>query len=227
MVVVFGPLGLRVAVIFSPSFSGKILRYLFDSDGRIFSLLIQVGSTKINIVNIYAPNVVSDRKIFFEGLHNDFISQGDLVIGGDFNCVDSTSDKLHFNAVFSSDTAALSALKSSFLLIDIWRKKNPRAISFTRCNGSNTQVSRLDRFFVSKSFLTKDYFCKSFPCVFSDHGFIDLVLELDGFSTRCSSVWKFNSSLLSDAEFKQLIVNEIEKRKLEVNNFDSLGGLVG
>jgi len=66
-------------------------------------------------------------------------------------------------------------------------------------------------------------FAKFFPCVFSDHDYIDLVLELDGFSTRRSPVWKFNSSLLSDAEFKQLIVNEIEKHKLKVNNFDSLG----
>lgn len=212
-----------VAVLLSPSFAGKISRYLFDSDGRIFSMLIELGSAKINIVNIYAPNAVSDRKVFFEGLHNYFISQGELLIAGDFNCVDSTSDKLNSTAVPSSDTAVISALKSSFLLIDVWRKKNPRAISFTWSNSSNTQASRLDRFFISKSLFSEDLLCKIFPCVFSDHDYIDLVLKLDGFSTQRSPVWKFNSSLLSDADFKQLIVNEIEKHKSNVNNFDSLG----
>jgi len=78
---------------------------------------------------------------------------------GDFNCVDSTSDKLNSTAVPSSDTAVLSALKSSFLLVDVWRKKNPRSISVTLSNSSNTQASRLDWFFVSKSFLSNDLLC--------------------------------------------------------------------
>lgn len=212
-----------VAVLFSPSFSGKSLRFVFDSDGRIFSMLIEVGLAKINVLNIYAPNVISDRKAFFENLHDYFISQGDLIIGGDFNCVDSASDKLHSDDVHSSDKLSISSLKSNFLLTDVWRKRNPRAISFTWSNSDNTQASRIDRFFVSKSLLCKVSSCNIFPCVFSDHDFVSLGFNLDGFSTRRSCIWKFNSSLLADPEFVQLITCVIEEHKLRIDSFDSMG----
>ena len=65
--------------------------------------------------------------------------------------------------------------------------------------------------------------CNISPYVFSDHDFVDLDLPLDNAPCRRGEVWKFNSSLLSDLDFKQLITNEIKARKLEVNNFSSLG----
>lgn len=78
-----------VAVLFSPNFVGNVRRFLFDTDGRILSILISFGSVLFNLVNVYAPNKGSERKTFFEQLHTFFISQGDYIIGGDFNCVDS------------------------------------------------------------------------------------------------------------------------------------------
>ena len=53
-----------VAVFVSPRFAGTVSRFLFGTDGRVLSVLVQLGSTTLNIVNIYAPNTVSDRKIF-------------------------------------------------------------------------------------------------------------------------------------------------------------------
>ena len=49
----------------SPRFQGKISTFVFDSDGRIFSALIDFGSCKFNLVNVYAPNTVTGRKAFF------------------------------------------------------------------------------------------------------------------------------------------------------------------
>ena len=55
-----------VAVLLSPHFSGSVQRFLFDSDGRILNLLFTFGPlSKLNVINIYAPNLVSDRKTFF------------------------------------------------------------------------------------------------------------------------------------------------------------------
>ena len=53
-----------VALFVSPRFSGHVSRFLFDSDGRVLSALVLLGSISLNIVNIYAPNTVSERKIF-------------------------------------------------------------------------------------------------------------------------------------------------------------------
>ena len=96
-----------VAVFLSPNFSGVVQRFVFDSDGCVLSLLIQLNSVKLNLINIYAPNGVSDRKTFFEQLHHHFLSQGDYVIAGDFNCVDRAIDKFHSHDFHSSEKIVL------------------------------------------------------------------------------------------------------------------------
>ena len=133
-----------VAVLLPPHFSGSVQRFLFDSDGRILSLLFTFGlSCKLNLINIYAPNVVSERKTFFEQIHDFFLSKGDYLIAGDFNCVDRAIDKFQSDNVLSSDKSCLAALKADFSLVDVYRKLNPHGISFTWSNKNNTQVSRL------------------------------------------------------------------------------------
>ena len=42
-----------------------IIRYVHDTDGRILSLLVDLNSFKFNVICLYAPNTVSDRKLFF------------------------------------------------------------------------------------------------------------------------------------------------------------------
>lgn len=96
-------------------------------------------------------------------------------------------------------------------------------VSFSWSNASNSQASRLDRFLVSKSISDKVASCNIFPCGFSDHDFVDLDFTLDGAPRRRNETWKFNSSLLSDPDFKQLVTDEIEIRKLEINKFCSFG----
>ena len=141
-----------VAVLLPPHFSGSVQRFIFDSDGRILSLLFTFGpSSKLNLINIYAPNLVSERKTFFEQIHDYFLSQGDYLIAGDFNCVDRAIDKFQSDNVLSSDKNCLAALKADFSLVDVYRKLNPHGISFTWSNKNNTQASRLDRFFISHS----------------------------------------------------------------------------
>ena len=92
---------------------------------------------------------MSDRKLFFNRLHTFFLSPGDLILGGDFNCIDSDLDRLHIKSDFSAEGRCLSALKSHFCLVDVFCKQNPKAISFTWSNKDFSQASRLDRFYVA------------------------------------------------------------------------------
>ena len=138
-----------VAILTSPNFQGKVSCFVFDSHGRILSILIQLGNSSFNIVNIYSPNTVSDRKVFFERLHDYFFSRL-LSIGSDFNCVDNSIDKFYSSNVHYIDKASLCSLKSVFSLVDVWHKHNPRVASFTWSNSSGTQASRLDRLFLNR-----------------------------------------------------------------------------
>lgn len=97
-----------VPVLTSPNFSGPVQRFVFDSDGRILSLLFVFNSFKLSVVNIDEPNLVSDRKTSFERLHNYFLSQGDYVIAGDFNCVDRIMDKFQSDNFPPSDKTCLA-----------------------------------------------------------------------------------------------------------------------
>ena len=106
-----------MAVFLSLNFSGDVQRFVFDADGCVLSLLLQLHSFKFNLVNIYAPNGVSDRKTFSEQLHHHFLSQGDYIIAGDFNCVDRAIDKFHSDDFHSSDKTSLAALKTDFSLL--------------------------------------------------------------------------------------------------------------
>ena len=212
-----------VAVFLSPKFSGSVQRFVFDSDGRVLSLLLQLNSFKFNLVNIYAPNGVSDRKTFFELLHHFFLSQGDYIIAGDFNCIDCAIDKFHSNDFHSSDKTSLTALKADFSLVDVYRKLNPHGVSFTWSNSSNSQACRLDRFFISQTLLKGVRSNQVLPCTFSDHDFVCLDVAFDDISNRRCGVWKFNTNLLSDSDFRNEISNLIFTQKSKIAFFHSLG----
>ena len=152
LVNVFGPLGeanspAGVALFVSPRFLGQISRFLFDSDGRVLSALVLLGPLRFNVINIYAPNTVSERKTFFERLHDYFISNGSRIIAGDFNCINNVLDRLRSSNTALPDKKCLTAFLSDFSLVDVWRKLNPRGVSFTWSNSDHSQASRIDRFF--------------------------------------------------------------------------------
>ena len=211
-----------VAVIFSQNFPGKITRFLFDSNGRILSLLVEIRNSKFNVVNIYSPSTASDRKSFFSNLHNFFISQGSLIIGGDFNCIDNALDKLNCSTVLSMDKKSLCSLKSDFTLIDIWRKRNPRKILFTWSNSDSSQMSRIDLFLISKPLSFNTVSCDILPCVLSDHDFVYLEISVNDLPSRKANVWRFNNSLLSDLDFRELLSCAITNFKSKIPDFNSL-----
>ena len=213
-----------VAIFVSPKFPGKIIRYDHDTDGRILSLLVSLNSSIFNIICVYAPNIVSDRKLFLNRLHTFFLSPGDLILGGDFNCIDSDLDRLHIKSDFSADKRCLSALKSDFCLVDIFRKRNPKAISFTWSNKDFSQAFRLDRFYISSSLLQSVRGNKCFPCSLSDHDFVDLFISPVNVPLHESGVWKFNCSLLSDDDFISTMTLLISSEKEKIHLFDSLEG---
>ena len=52
-----------------------------DSNGRIISILVRIDGVDLNFVNIYAPTNHTDRKLFYESLHEYFVPASALVIG--------------------------------------------------------------------------------------------------------------------------------------------------
>ena len=75
-------------VLFSPKFAGMIDKAHIHSDyeGHILYILISKDSD-IKLINVYAPNVSTDRGRFFDSLPEYIKGHTPLIVGGDCNCV--------------------------------------------------------------------------------------------------------------------------------------------
>ena len=137
--------------------------------------------------------------LFFGRLmHAYFFPNSRLVLAGDFNCYDSSLDKMGGNISVDS---GLSDFKSSCSIRDAWRFKHPRERQFTWFNHDFSIASRLDTFFVSRVLCDSISECSILPCVYSDHDFVLLELDLTDPARSGPGVWKFNNSLLQDEAF--------------------------
>ncbi len=72
--------------------SDEIVSWKKDSHGRIVSILIRSNDVDVNLVNIYAPTNLAERKIFFDS-SRILIPSTAIIITGDFNCYDDALDK--------------------------------------------------------------------------------------------------------------------------------------
>ena len=146
------------------------------------------------------------------------------MLGGDFNCTISTSDKKGGRPI-ESKKASLDELQSlikTHNLLDSWRLKNPDQPGFTWANPSMKIKCRLDYFFISKQ--QKDHVkdCKILPT------FIQITppsLSPMSFNEselpRGPGFWKFNNSLLSDTNYVDLLTFKIPmfaKKHEQVND---------
>ena len=68
----------------SDSFDYEVVQWKRDTSGRVVSVVIKISDYSINIVNIYAPTNLTERKVFFENLHEYFLPSDAIVVAGDF-----------------------------------------------------------------------------------------------------------------------------------------------
>ena len=70
-------------------------------------------------------------------------------------------------------------------------------------NNYNYIGCRLDRFYISAMFKNALIDCIMQPCTVSDHDFVNLTINADVGISFGKSYWKFNDTLLEDAQFKE------------------------
>ena len=91
---------------------------------------------------------------------------------------------------------------TEFDLIDIWRIRNPTLRQFSwRRKSPEMKMRRPDFFLISDMLQHEVETSKFLSPLQSDHSPVVLKLRSDGSTERGRGYWKFNNSLLNDAEF--------------------------
>ena len=209
-------------VLISPNIKLKVNRVDIDQEGRFVLLNAETQGAKLLLGNVYFPTR-DKEKIRFEFLEklDRAISQlvtpdCSLVLGGDFNIImdgkldhmgQKTVSKSKFNDTFKD-------FLSSYLLEDIWRKRNPSERQFTFRQKWPVIQSRLDYWFASSSLVKLVNKCEILSSIAPDHSGISLTFKqlVDTFKYG-RSYWKFNNSLCEDKLFVDTMKERIRELK--------------
>ena len=81
---------------------------------------------------------------------------------------------------------------------------------------------KINSFFLSSNLANLVESSAILPCVFSDHDYVNLVLNTVNFIPRGPGVWKFNNSLLSDTSFVEFITARIVDLSRCISRFPSV-----
>ena len=141
-----------------------------------------------------------------------------MIIGGDFNCALSLSDKEGGNPT-SKKLPVISEIENLchlYSLCDVWRFLNPNARQFSWRNKSFKVQCRLDYFLVSKQLSSTTINSDILFAPDTDHSAIQLyLLREDLKQQKGPGSWKFNSSLLEDKQYisdlRDNLIHFIEK----------------
>ena len=191
-----------VGILLKPGLDGTIASKRHDNDGRVVSMKCIYKDQELNIINVYAPTIPQEHKDFMETIWNFKTGDTNLILAGDFNCVeDPTYDKLGGNP--TSGTVGLEELlnfTSNHDLTDIWRAQHPGDRIYMWSNCDFTLRSRLDRWYIPKETIGTATSCIR-ACPHSDHSTVEVVFGLTDSRQRGKGVWKFNNTLLDDKAF--------------------------
>ena len=151
---------------------------------------------------------MSERVIFLKQtaifVQQHVVSKQNIYLGGDFNCVDSSLDKV--SQKLDKISSMLAQIKTDLKLLDIWRVVNPgkKEYSFIDPTGQGRD-SRIDLWLISKSNSKYVTSCNIVQAPAPDHRAVVLSVKKCS-KPRGKGYWKMNNSVISDEKYKEGIV---------------------
>lgn len=191
-----------------------------DPEGRYIIINGILGDENVTIANIYGPN--NDTPTFFHEIFSEIskFPESKTIIGGDFNTVlnsslDRSTTPSNYKPLKSSEI--IKQYMNEIGLADVWRIQNPIKREYSFFSAPHNNFSRIDFFLVNNSVIQRIYDTTIHPIILSDHAAISFK-----YITRKASKppgrWRFNISLLQDAEFNAYFHREWSSF-LELNEY--------
>ena len=205
--------GVLILVRKDLDFISKSVR--IDDEGRFVLLEALIQDTLFLLMNIYAPNKMSEQSIFYRDIQK-LINETDdeknhkIMLGRDFNITfDQKLDCLSGNPIRKSSLKAVEDIMLEHNLIDIWRVRNPECKRFTWRQKCPLIQRRLDYWLISNALQDDIENADIVTSIKTDHSAIALEINSLAEQERGPSFWKFNNSLLTDTKYVDLITDNI------------------
>ena len=201
-----------VAILINPRLKKEGISYsneMIDSNGRYIKIKVNIHGTFYRLVCIYAPpnDLAHQRVKFFVDL-NEHVLKDDFdcetIMGGDYNCtLDPDIDRI--NCVSENNDLGqidLFRLMHTHGLEDVWRRRYPENREYTWYD--KEKGSRIDYWLTSESLSCQILEVSNSHAPRTDHRIISLKLSTNEVK-RGKGIWKLNTSLLFDNEYKDKI----------------------
>jgi len=186
--------------LISPQFNGFQIEYsCSDSEGRIILANIKINSAQVCLCNIYAPNNLQVQNTFVKDFNQFLLSNANvsrLLVGGDWNVALDAIDKkggIPWRPTTYRDY--IIAMCEELDLIDILRKKKPKAKPFTYESKPLKMKSRIDFFLIANSMSHLVSHVNIGISIAPYHRAVRLSVNLTP-SKQGPGLWKFNNSLM-------------------------------
>ena len=225
-----------VGIVFNENKSILVTKTEIDPNGRYLAINCKIESEEFTLICVYVPDIPTLRKKFMEKIFvpflNNLTTKGQIIMGGDFNCVEDIKfDRKNGTGATYHIKAAqiLSPYLQSKDLRDIWHKKNKYTNGgFTWYNHDKSIASRIDRIYLQPNLtkLVKDVRLEKLH--FTDHKAV--IIEIPSLSDgkHGKGFWKMNTSVLKGMEYKSKIEGlwacwKKEKNNMEIDEWWELG----
>lgn len=181
-----------------------------DPEGRFIIINIILNNNQLTIGNIYGPN--TDNPSFFQNFFATLSenTNNTVIIGGDFNTVINHSLDRSNNSTTNRTTKSTNIITqyaNELGLGDSWRLQNPSSREYTFYSTVHKTYSRIDFFLISNSIISNISDSTIHPIIISDHAPISITWKPPN-NHQPSRRWRFNTSLLKDPEFNNIIKKE-------------------
>ena len=208
-----------VAVLFK-GWGFNIKRVQHVIHGRVLCVDIDLNNARVRLINVYCPADLQNRLETLNALQPLLVCGGEVILGGDFNCLVDAKDRLTTSTVrLDSSTESLKNIIKDFKLSDTYRALNPRQPGYTWSNGRTH--SRIDFLLTSKGLQVQR--ASVTPVCFSDHSKIDCTLVLNDKTERGKGSWKLNTSLLQEKK----VVNKLKEKLVQWSSLQFAFNTVG
>ena len=182
-------------------------------DDRYIALDLVINKKVYNLVNIYAPNLISEQVRYIEVLDNIIFDKKNLILGGDFNCVDNSvldrTGSYHTHATLKLNQKLWREFYKLHKISEIKYLHSDKK-EMTWSNG--TQASRIDRFYIKNIISDDMQYHSNVYCQYSDHKLVISELNFGNLhkikkhTNSYNDTWKLNESVLDDEYVNQQII---------------------